>query len=220
MYKQAMILLAVLMLVSVIPVSAYAPSLSQWLGDETCVIQDGYEFCITVKYDIDCDGWEYKGFIPRWTYPKGGAIGIYAGYVSHGFWTIDGVLETYTWVGTFYFNLGEVPDVYHVQFPVTDVLHEPDCSPDSCAVRKQYFMYTLRDYSQPPTWQTYCYIISNNGVPSVESQARICSVPGFDHVYRAAAILYADWVYTDCNGNPSYGWPDWQPEWYRKEYTK
>ena len=88
----------------------------------------------------------------------------------------------------------------------------------SCWEYPSYYMYTLRDNNQPGTWQPYCYIISNNGIPSVESQARICSVPGFDYVYRATHLIYEGWV-TYCRGRAYYGWPDWKFEWYRKEFA-
>ena len=100
------------------------------------------------------------------------------------------------------------------QTPVGEAPSKPSC------LVERYYMYTLRDANQPEIWQRYCYIISNNGFPSVESQARICSVRGFDHVYRATSMLYSGWVYTDCNGNPYYGWPAWNPEWYRPEFAK
>jgi hypothetical protein len=220
MNKRAIFPLLVLMLIFVVPVSAYSPFSSRWLSDETCVTQDGYEFCMTVVFDLDCNGWAYKGFIPRYNYPEGGAMGIEGVFVSQGFWTIDDVFETYTWVGNFYFNLGQAPDIYEVKFPVTVVLRESDCLSDSCLHKKQYFMYTLRDDNQPSTWQPYCYIISNNGIPSVESQARICSVPSYDHVFRATNIPYGGWVSTNCNGMASYGWPDWQSSWYRPQDGK
>jgi hypothetical protein len=89
-----------------------------------------------------------------------------------------------------------------------------------CPVKPRYYMYTFRDDNQPDTWQQYCYIISNNGYPSVESQSRICSVPGFDHVYRATKMVYSGWVYIDCYGNAIYGWPDWQSSWYRPSFAK
>lgn len=90
----------------------------------------------------------------------------------------------------------------------------------ACERTARYFMYTLEDTNQPPTWQPYCYVISNDGVPSVESQARICTVPGFDHVFRATNIPFGGWVYTDCHGTASYGWPHWQPSWYRPAFVK
>jgi len=89
----------------------------------------------------------------------------------------------------------------------------------SCLVER-YYMYTLRDANQPEDWQRYCYVISFDGFPSVESQARICSVRGIDYVYRATSLAYSGWVYTDCNRNPYYGWPHWNPDWYRPEFAK
>ena len=221
MYKRAIFPLLVLMLISAIPVSAFSPSPSRWVSDETCVTQGGYEFCIKVVFDLDCNGWTYTGWIDRHNYPPigGAAIGIEIPVDMSGSWTIDDVPEKYTWVGNFYFHMGIGP-VLSVEFPVTVVLRDCDYLPKSCSHKKEYFMYTLRDDNQPPTWQTYCYIISNNGIPSVESQARICSVPGHDHVYRATNIPYGGWVSTDCNGIASYGWPDWQSSWYRPQYAK
>jgi hypothetical protein len=90
----------------------------------------------------------------------------------------------------------------------------------SCPKTPRYYKYTFRDDNQPVTWQTYCYIISSNGYPGVESQARICSVPGFDHVYRTTKMVYEGWVYTDCNSIASYGWPDWKSTWYRPKFTE
>ena len=147
---------------------------------------------------------------------------IQAGYVASGSWSIDGVCESYTWTGRYYFNLGQAPNNTLVWVPVTVVLWEPGCEPksESCLQTRQYFMYTLRDANQPSTWQPYCYIISNNGTPSAESQARVCSVPGSDHVFSATNIPYGGWVSADCNGTASYGWPDWQPAWYRPGFAK
>jgi len=98
--------------------------------------------------------------------------------------------------------------------PVGEAPSKPTC------LVERYYMYTLRDANQPEGWQRYCYIISNNGFPCVEAQARICSVRGIDYVYRATSMSYSGWVYTDCNGNPYYGWPYWNPEWYRSEFAK
>jgi ubiquitin len=89
-----------------------------------------------------------------------------------------------------------------------------------CETTQRYFMYTLRDENQPSTWQSYCYIVSENGVPSVESQARICTVPGFDHTFQATIIPYQGWVTTDCTGMAYYGWGHWEPEWYRPRFAK
>ncbi|NIM95440.1 MAG: DUF11 domain-containing protein [Anaerolineales bacterium] len=88
----------------------------------------------------------------------------------------------------------------------------------SCWEYPKYYMYTFHDNNQPATWQPYCYIISNNGFPSVESQARVCSVPGFDYEYRATHLVYAGWV-SYCRGRAYYGWPDWKFEWYREEFA-
>jgi len=89
-----------------------------------------------------------------------------------------------------------------------------ECGGSACPATPRYFMYTLEDADQPDGWQPYCYIISSNGTPSVESQGRVCSVPGSGHTFRATNIPYAGWVYADCHGLASYGWPEWQPEWF------
>jgi hypothetical protein len=90
-----------------------------------------------------------------------------------------------------------------------------ECGAGACPATPRYFMYTLEDEDQPAGWQPYCYIISSNGSPSTATQARVCSVPGSDHVFRATNVPYAGWVYADCHGKASYGWPEWDPEWYR-----
>jgi hypothetical protein len=113
-----------------------------------------------------------------------------------------------------------VPPCQHP--PVT--IYEPEyclkIRTNTCPKTARYYMFTLEDENQPPEWQRYCYVISNNGIPSVESQARVCSVPGYDHEYKATNIPYGGWVYTDCHGNSSYGWPDWQSSWYRPSFAK
>ena len=112
------------------------------------------------------------------------------------------------------FDSNEGNNLYEEQTPVGEAPEKPSC------LVERYYMYTLRDVNQPGDWQRYCYIISNNGFPCVEAQARVCSVRGYDHVYRATSLMYSGWVYTDCNGNPYYGWPYWNPEWYRSEFAK
>jgi hypothetical protein len=104
--------------------------------------------------------------------------------------------------------------------PIT--IYEPaDCLVKrTCPKIPRYYMYTFRDDNQPETWQQYCYIISNNGYPSTESQARICGVPSYDYVYRATNMVYSGWVYTDCYGNATYGWQDWRSNWYRPSFAK
>jgi ubiquitin len=89
-----------------------------------------------------------------------------------------------------------------------------------CERTPRYYMYTLLDENQPSTWLPYCYVISKNGVPSVESQARICTVKGFDHIVQATNIPYAGWVSTDCRGQARYGWPHWKSVWYRPEFAE
>jgi uncharacterized repeat protein (TIGR01451 family) len=96
----------------------------------------------------------------------------------------------------------------------------PTPSTSVCPSTPRYYMYTLEDANQPPGWQPYCYIISANGYPSVQIQASLCTPPGSQHTFKATNIPYGGWVYADCLGNARYGWPHWQPSWYRPEYAK
>jgi len=99
----------------------------------------------------------------------------------------------------------------------------PDWTEDTsaaCSVAPRYYMYTLEDANQPENWQPYCYIISSNGVPSVENQARICTPPGAEHTFRATNIPYHGWVSADCSGHAYYGWPDWMGAWYRPDHSQ
>jgi uncharacterized repeat protein (TIGR01451 family) len=95
----------------------------------------------------------------------------------------------------------------------------PTPSTSLCPTTPRYYMYTLEDVNQPAGWQPYCYIISANGYPSVQIQARLCTPPGSQHTFKATNIPYGGWVYSDCLGNASYGWPYWSPSWYRPEYA-
>jgi hypothetical protein len=106
--------------------------------------------------------------------------------------------------------------------PVT--IYEPESclkkKTNACPKTPRYYMYTFHDENQPGTWQEFCYIISNHGYPSVDSQARICTVPGYGHTYLATKLVYDGWVSTDCHGNASYGWSAWDPSWYRSEFSE
>jgi hypothetical protein len=118
---------------------------------------------------------------------------------------------------------GSTPSAAHTTTLRHKVINNDDCLPvspeSSCPSTKRYYMYTLEDANQPPGWQPYCNIISANGYPSVQIQARLCTPPGAQHTFKATNIPYGGWVYRDCHGNASYGWPYWASEWYRAEYA-
>jgi hypothetical protein len=119
---------------------------------------------------------------------------------------------------------GSTPSPNHTTTLRHKVINNDDCLPispkSSCPSSKRYYMYTLEDTNQPAGWQPYCYIISSNGYPSVQIQARVCTPPGSQHTFKATNIPYGGWVSTDCNGNASYGWPHWQTSWYRPQFAK
>ncbi len=192
-----------------------------------------YTFCAIVEFSSDCDGWSVNP--PIFTNPSPYHIGVKVWpYIPFSLpWIDDSQIESYDWIWSYATALWDSAGNYitMLQFDVAFTIVEPEnCTVNpipssvdpvlSCPLTSRYYMYTLTDENQPPEWQRYCYIISSNGIPSVESQARICSVPGYDHVYRATNIPYGGWVSTDCNGNPSYGWPAWQSSWYRPQYAK
>jgi hypothetical protein len=171
------------------------PTKASSQGEVTCIYEIG----------SDCNQWwDYARM-----YEDGSLIGAYM--LDAGGWSDPYVLESVVVSGS--------GPCEHIP-PIT--IYEPaSClATSTCPSKPRYYMYTFRDDDQPDTWQHYCYIISNNGYPGVESQARICSVPGFDHVYRATNMVYSGWVYTDCHGNASFGWPDWQSSWYRPSFAK
>jgi hypothetical protein len=101
------------------------------------------------------------------------------------------------------------------------VINQADCAAPpppttDCEKTNQYYMYTLVDANQPASWADFCYIISYDGhPPNVEAQARVCTPPGSEHTFRATNIPFGGWVSADCQGNASYGWPYWNPSWYR-----
>jgi len=119
---------------------------------------------------------------------------------------------------------GSTPSPMHTTTVRHKVINNDECLPippkSSCPSTKRYYMYTLEDANQPPGWQPYCNIISANGYPSVQIQARLCTPPGAQHSFKATNIPYGGWVSTDCNGIVSYGWPTWQSSWYRPQYAK
>ena len=193
-----------------------------------------YTFCAIMEFASDCDGWSVKW--PVFTNPS--PYQLCAVFVIPDIpfslpWIDDSQIESYDWNWDFPMYICDSSGNYisMLEHNVAFTIVEPsNCPVDnipssvdpvrSCPLTPRYYMFTLEDEYQPPEWQRYCYIISNNGIPSVESQARICSVPGYDHVYRATNIPYGGWVSTDCNGIASYGWPDWQSSWYRPQYAK
>ena len=164
---------------------------------------------ITCEYEIgsNCEHWwDYVRI-----YENGNLISAYM--MAAGGWSDPYSIESVVVTGSG--PCAHVPSI---------TIYEPSSclvtDASSCPKVPRYYMYTFRDDNQPNTWQEYCYIISNNGYPSVESQARICSVPGYDHIYRATNMMFSGWVSTDCNGKVTYGWPAWRSSWYRSEFAK
>ncbi|HUS85291.1 MAG TPA: hypothetical protein VMX56_09100, partial [Anaerolineales bacterium] len=119
-----------------------------------------------------------------------------------------------------YYPTGPAPGSSTVAVTVNrnDCLAPP--SSPACELTPRYYMYTLQDANQTSRWAEYCYIISGNGYPNVDIQAKLCTPPGSEHTFRATNIPYGGWVSTDCQGNAFYGWPEWDPHCYRSEYTK
>ena len=104
------------------------------------------------------------------------------------------------------------------------IINKSDCmippSSQSCELTPRYYMYTLQDANQTSRWAEYCYIISGNGYPNVDIQAKLCTPTGSEHTFRATNIPFGGWVSTDCQGNAFYGWPEWDASWYRSTYAK
>jgi hypothetical protein len=190
-----------------------------------------YTFCAIMEFTSDCEGWSV--IVLEFTNPSPYQRGVMV-WPNIPFslpWIDDSQIESYDFIWGFASALWDSSGNYitMLQYDVAFTIVEPENCPEdttsvdpvrSCLITPRYYMFTLEDEDQPPEWQRYCYVISNNGIPSVESQARICSVPGYDHVYRATNIPYGGWVSTDCNGMASYGWPDWQSSWYRPQFAK
>ena len=104
------------------------------------------------------------------------------------------------------------------------VINQADCLPPpsspACELTPRYYMYTLQDANQTSRWAEYCYIISGNGYPNVDIQAKLCTPPGSANTFRATNIPFGGWVSTDCQSNAFYGWPGWDASWYRSTYAK
>jgi hypothetical protein len=185
---------------------------------QSCDTFGGHTYCLIVFYDIDCNGWIVTWY--GWYSPDGGSyIGgspLETIPPSTGAWNVSGVYESYAYNLTLrlWITYSE-----YIDLNVVELFEEPAACVQvlttSCPSTNQYYMYAFRDENQPATWQEYCYIISSVGYPSADSQARICSVAGSDHSYRATALMYSGWVYKDCNGLIHYGWPDWDPAWFK-----
>jgi len=219
--------IVVAVLLTFIPVTASSNNHFAWTN--SCDTYGGFTYCLWVQYNIDCVGWQVTWF--GWTSPDGGPF-IGGGPLpptppSSGVWTQPGVYENYDYDLTLrlWITFSE-----YIDLNVTETFQEPpvcDSVPTptptqapTCLNTNQYYMYTFQDENQPEKWQEFCYIISGNGYPSVEIQARVCSVPGFDHTYRATKMVYSGWVVKDCTGHLSYGWPAWDTLWYRSSYAK
>jgi hypothetical protein len=189
-----------------------------------CQPHNGYTYCLSIQYDIDCDGWQVTWY--GWYSPDGGpwsgGAPIEPIPAYSGSWDEPGVYESAVFEMTLRLYIAGED---YVDLPISRTFEEPEAcdtaavASSQCRSTNLYYMYTLRDASQPAGWQKYCYIISDNGYPSVEAQALLCSVPGFDHTYQATSAVFAGWVTKDCTGQIHYGWPAWDSSWYRPGFA-
>ena len=132
-------------------------------------------------------------------------------------WTYSGI--PLNWIRVYY-PAGPDPGSSTVAVTVNrDDCLAPPSSP-ACELTPRYYMYTLQDANQTSRWAEYCYIISGNGYPNVDIQAKLCTPPGSEHTFRATNIPFGGWVSTDCQSNAFYGWPGWDASWYRSTYAK
>ncbi|MBN2554667.1 MAG: hypothetical protein JXA97_01905 [Anaerolineales bacterium] len=190
-----------------------------WQQVTSCDTVGDYTYCLSYWYTTDCDGWSTTFYWDdMWTDdPRYYVMIRQWGSDESGTWSTPNVIESYPFYYIFTWHDSEM-NFLHFQTISFTIFEPSECEPNAgqtdCALTPQYFMYTLQDAGQPLGWQPFCYIISSNGFPSVETQARVCTVPGSDHTYRATNQPYAGWVYTDCHGMPYYGWPAWDPAWY------
>jgi hypothetical protein len=229
-WRDLLVLVALIALVALpqaVRASPPAQNGEDWIQVEDCETVGAYTYCLYYWYRTDCDGWETTfNWDEMWTNdPRYTYMVRQWGSAQSGSWSQPGVLETYPFYYVFTWFGGTPGDAELLHLQTIDfVIAEPAaCEPNagpSCTLTRRYYMYTLQDANQPPSWQPYCYVVSSVGSPSVESQARVCTVPGFEHTYQATSILYAGWVYTDCNGRPYYGWPAWDPAWYRAKFAR
>jgi hypothetical protein len=206
---------AILLVPSVAAAQSASPTVTE------CSTTNWGELCVTVTLSVDCCGWRVVSLDPivNPSFPEA-EVSIYDLYAvpESGAWTDPSVQETATfvveadgmewWAG---FTWGTT-----ISYSIDEPAGCAGCG--GCAIIPRYYRYTRQDSEQPAGWAPYCYIISNVGPPSVEAQARVCTVPGFEHTYRATNVPYAGWVYADCLGRASYGWPAWDPAWYRGKW--
>lgn len=214
--------IVVVTVLALIPVTASSAN-GHFAETSSCESYGGFTYCLRVQYDIDCAGWKVTWY--GWYSPDGGPWlggGLLPPYPPFsGSWTQPGVYEAYSYEITLrlWITFSEYIDLTATETfqepPACDIVPEPTCPNTNL-----YYMYAFQDEDQPRSWQEYCYIISNNGYPSVISQAKVCSVPGYDHIYRATKLVYSGWVYKDCTERIHYGWPSWEPAWYRSSYAK
>jgi len=185
------------------------------ISQEQCIYDGGV--CVRLVYTVDCNGWEWSYLVISSQPPY--YLGVTNFYLYNGTWTNPAELESGQITGTVEVMLiatGESLGEYEFVFEISE---PSECLPRSMQLTPKYYMYTLRDSNQPDTWLDYCYVISDEGFPSVERQAAICSVPGFDYTYQATQLIFSGWVSLDANGQPHYGWPAWKHEWYRPEFA-
>jgi len=183
---------------------------------ETQCIHDG-NVCVQIAYARNCDGWVLVTRILMSRHPY--TATMISVTPEEGPWTKPNLLESdqVTFRVESFLNQESLASLGTHDF-VFEIVEPSECAPDACALKPKYYMYTLRDGNQPDSWLPYCYIISNDGFPSTKRQAQLCTVPGFDHTFQATQLVYSGWVSTGC-GEPSYGWPAWNPDWYRSEFA-
>lgn len=206
------LLLGTLLILLFLPIQAEGTS--NQLHTVTSICDSFDLLCVHIHFTTDCD----RAFIGGVVEDVSISIQGWSGPYMYA-WTKPYQQESFLYDFTLQIVFPAEPTKIYTQQFQGALLEPSDCL-RSCELKHRYYMYTFHDANQPDTWQQYCYIISNNGYPSVESQARICSVPGYDHVYRATNMAYSGWVDTDCYGNTIYGWPDWQSLWYRPQFVK
>jgi hypothetical protein len=214
--KVSRFLLSCILVLILIALQSPSPAFAEKQTDKHCL--ENNRVCVQIRFDVTCDGWRWE--VTSYTYGEPNITVWATEWIPWSDqWNDPYALETD--ILTFRFTVrnqstGATDGPYVMYFQIK----EPGTCPVApCTLEPLYYMYTLYDSNQPETWQPFCYVISDQGFPSVERQAQICSVDGFDHTYQATHGPYSGWVSRDCRGNIKYGWPDWKAEWYRSEFA-
>jgi hypothetical protein len=220
------LLLTLVVLLLLIPTVAHADTLLRPLGviDRLDFVYKTTPVYMYIEYDVDCDGWSIQGYTTGVLGPDLTIVDteVVTPWFWSGTWSNPSVLESIPYLYRSEFQ--DTSDFSTFTRDLSGSIQEPaECQvgpapTNGSALSPAYFMYTLQDAGQPQGWAPFCYIISNHGYPSVDRQATLCSVPGSGHTFQATNAPYAGWVYIDGAGNASYGWPAWNPAWYRPEF--